>query len=136
MKKLICILFAVLLLAGCSDDVPESTPAIQTTPTTTIATEPTQVAAQPLYLPASDIETATNGAIHGYALAEGQLRWIAAMGEQLLAITDDADIVVLSGEEAIPVCSIQGTQDLLQPELRCCVTADSFSYYAASTNER
>lgn len=135
MKKLICILFAVLLLAGCSDDVPESTPAIQTIPTTTIATEPTQVAAQPLYLPASAIETATNGAIRGYALAEGQLRWIAAMGEQLLAITDDADIVVLSGEEAIPVCSIQGTQDLLQPELRSCVTADSFSYYAASTNE-
>lgn len=134
MKKCICILFAALLLAGCSEDVTESTTAAQTAPPTTIATEPTQIPMQPLYTPDTALQTGTGGAIRAYSLENGQICWIGIMGGQLLAITDDADILVLSGEDAVPVYTAQGSQDLLQPQLRYCATEDSFSYYAAGSN--
>lgn len=92
MKRFLWILLAVLLLAGCS----KKQPSLQTQPTTaTSATEPT---APGLYVPGSDAEKQTAGAVHSYSLKDGEWFGLSSVGTDIL-VTGKNAMLLLSGEQ-------------------------------------
>lgn len=95
MKKLLCFLgVLILLLAGCSNESPVET-VVTTAPATT-EPEPTGV-----YMPQSDLESETQGAVRMYDISAGNWQWVAGIGgDVLLGETGSKTMLtVLSGEE-------------------------------------
>ncbi len=100
MKKLLLILVLTVLLAGCAQDEPaqpETTPPI-TTPV---------VVAPGLYIPQSDMEQSTQGALRAYAAKEPVLGLIPLDQELMVATATDDDLVrlrILSGTNGVVRC--------------------------------
>lgn len=91
-KKLLLILLACLLLAGCAGEEPAQT----TVPVTTVPEE-TTLPPDTLYLPGSTLERSTGGAVRVYE-ADGNVTGVALLGENLLVCLDGARLQLLSGE--------------------------------------
>ena len=89
-KMLIFALVLLLLLAGCSGAVEETLPA----------TEPEETVDPGVYLPGSEAESATNGAVLQYA-PEGEDFWgIGILGDRVFLFSGEekTNIQVLTGE--------------------------------------
>ena len=65
MKRFLWILLAIVLLAGCS----KKQPSTEQTDATLATAEPTEPG---LYVPGSEIEKGTAGAVRSYSLKEGE----------------------------------------------------------------
>lgn len=91
MKRFLWILLAIVLLAGCAKDQPSTAP-----------TEPTTVTIQPtepgLYVPGSDMEKQTAGAVRSYSLEEGEWFGLSSVGTDVL-VTGKNAMLLLSGEQ-------------------------------------
>ena len=98
MKKLLPLLLAVLLLAGCG--VPEVTEPSNTTE------EATNAEQQGLYDPASTIEQQTDGAVRVYRLDKNDYFSISPMGSRLLLQAEDGTMTVLQGEFCVPTARL------------------------------
>ena len=90
MKRLLPLLFIILLLSACAPSDPPAQP-----PQETASPEPVS-----LYLPQSAIETDTHGAVRAYALPVTHATGILPMGEDLLLLSGDAvtTLTLLSGD--------------------------------------
>lgn len=91
MKRILWILLAIVLLAGCSQKQP---PVEQTQPTT-VTTQPTEPG---LYVPGSDAEKQTAGAVRSYALEDGEWFGLSSVGADVL-VTGKNAMLLLSGAE-------------------------------------
>lgn len=91
MKRFLWILLAIVLLAGCSKKQPSTG---QTDPT--LATvEPTEPG---LYVPGSDAEKQTAGAVRSYSLKEGEWFGLSSIGKDVLVI-GNGEMLLLTGEQ-------------------------------------
>ena len=81
MKRLLWMIpLTLLLLAGCSkEEPPQPTELTQPTEVTVAATQPTEPG---LYVPESAIEKETAGAVHTYALENGEWFGLSAADSQ------------------------------------------------------
>ncbi len=116
MKKFFSLfLILALMLTGCANEEPDGTSSIETEATG-------------YYEPASQIETQTAGAVLQYALPDSGYRWIKNMADQLLLATDtdESRLLVLSGENCIPVANHQLDADML---MGCRAMFNGFAYY-------
>ena len=91
MKRFLWILLAVVLLAGCSKKQP-STEQTKPTMSTTQPTEPG------LYVPGSDVEKQTAGAVRSYTLKEGEWFGVSSVGTDVL-VTGKNAMLLLSGDQ-------------------------------------
>jgi len=98
MKRLLTILLAVLLLAGCSKkqqkpDIPSTAP--------TESDQPVESAGSGLYVPDSGVEQHTGGAVRAYDLGDGKWFSLSGIGTDLL-VTGENTMMVLAGEQGTP----------------------------------
>jgi len=126
MKKLIlllALLSLVLLCFGCKSE----DPAAETTAVTTEATVPG------IYLPESNIETQTAGAVRAYSL-EDNFSWANLVGDQLLLATagDAAGLSVLTGLDCVKSASVD--LDIKHLESGYATLQSGFAYYIAEEN--
>lgn len=93
MKRFLLILLAALLLAGCSK---KQSSQGQTQPTTEAETiQPTEPG---LYVPGSDMEKQTAGAVRSYSLKDGEWFGLSSVGTDVL-VTGKNAMLLLSGEQ-------------------------------------
>ena len=97
MKRLMLILLAVLLLAGCSREQPPQETGVAG-PTSSTECTPTQATEPGLYIPDSAIEQQTDGAVRAYALEGNHWFGLASVGTELL-LTGENTMLLLSGEQ-------------------------------------
>ena len=107
MKRLLPVLLALLLLAGCSQE----TPPEPTVP----STEPV---VQGLYDPDSAVEQNTSGAVHAFPLDRNDYFGLSTMGNRLLLRAEDGTMTVLQDEICVIAASVKtnmaaGGRDLL-----------------------
>ena len=91
MKRFLWILLTIVLLAGCS----EKQPSIEQTQLTTVTTQPTEPG---LYVPGSDTEKQTAGAVRSYSLKDGEWFGLSSVGADVL-VTGNNAMLLVSGEE-------------------------------------
>lgn len=91
MKRLIWILLAIVLLAGCT----KKQPSIEPTETTTVTVEPTEPG---LYVPGSDTEKQTAGAVRSYGLETGEWFGLSSVGADVLVTGKNAMLLVSGGQ--------------------------------------
>lgn len=96
MKRILLLLLALMLLTGCAGEE---------TPTTAPSTAPTETEHPGLYVPGSEAELATDGAVRAYKLTEGNYRWAAPYGQNLLLATGAGRLTVLAGDKGVPQSS-------------------------------
>ncbi len=95
MKRFWIVLLALLLFSGCET---------QEAPETTISTTTNETG---YYVPQSDVETQSNGALRLYDLPGNGYRSVSAVGDQLL-LTSRAlypEVMVLTGEDCVPTAT-------------------------------
>lgn len=96
MRKLLWIPLALLLLAGCSKEQPQQpTEATQPTTVTEATIKPTEPG---LYVPKSEIEEETEGAVRAYTLENGEWFGLSSVGTDVL-VTGNNAMVLLTGEQ-------------------------------------
>lgn len=128
MKRILLVLLAVLLLAGCGADQPEDTSA----PGTTAWVVPG------LYEPDSAMETATDGAVRAYPLVVPKCRGLELMGgEVLLFYADGSETVLslLSGEKLNEKIRVSLNSDVFPAEPDVRVNDRGVGYYDSDANE-
>lgn len=91
MKRLLWILLAIVLLAGCS----KKQPATEQTEPTSVTIAPTEPG---LYVPGSDQEKQTAGAVRSYSLQDGEWFGLSSVGADLL-VTGKNAMLLLNGEQ-------------------------------------
>ena len=91
MKRILWILLAMALLAGCS----KKQSPVEQTESTTVTTQPTEPG---LYVPGSEAEKQTAGAVRSYALEEGEWFGLSSVGTDVL-VTGKNAMLLLSGAE-------------------------------------
>lgn len=122
MKRVLLILLAALLLAGCSQNsIPDTTVTQGTEPTNLEATEPG------LYQPDSLLEQRTKGAVRVYSLPEKDYTGMTFMGEDILLFREDR-LELLSGETLRPTVSVS-RKDLPTPDAIYQAFAQGMAYY-------
>lgn len=94
MKRFLLILLAVFLLAGCAKKQPSDQPEATTD------TDSTQATTAGLYVPKSEVEKQTSGAVRNYALKEGKWFGLSSIGADVL-VTGENAMLLLSGEEGL-----------------------------------
>ena len=103
MKRILLLLLTVLLLTGCAGE--EAPTAASSTAV------PTETEHPGLYVPDSDVEKATDGAVRAYKLEGENYRWAAPYGQDLLLATGAGRLTVLTGEKGVPQNSaVTGTE--------------------------
>lgn len=128
----LALIFLLTLLTGCATgeqgNTTEASTAVQTE-------QPTQPG---LYLPESDVEVFTGGAVRKYALDSREYSWIGAMGTDLLLATQGADgvMTVLAGDK----CEIKAQETVADLGLGTELASyqaftGNFTYYSQSTKE-
>lgn len=102
MKRFICAVAACLLLCGCGGTTPEAT---ETTRLPAVA--PTEPSGS--YLPGSEIELATDGAVRVYPQNLGNISAIKPVGDDLLVFSDreTTTITRLTGENLFRIAEIR-----------------------------
>lgn len=95
MKKLLPLLLALLLLAGCGQQ-PQQQPSV--------ATQPTQSTG--LYEPQSELEQQTGGAVRSYRLEKNNYCSLLAMGNRLLLVGNDGSLTVLQEDTCVLAASV------------------------------
>ena len=100
MKRLIPLLLVALLLAGCTVHTPVPTTQPTTQPTTAPTTQPTDPPGASIYLPDSDLEKATAGAVKCFEVYIDDTA-VYSMGDKILVFStgEQTEIRVYSGEE-------------------------------------
>lgn len=128
MKRLLLILLALLLLAGCAVEEAPETSEPSTEPTTTEAPDPG------LYVPDSAIEQQTGGAVRLYGLEESKYTWITAMGSKLLLASGEktTDLTVLMGDKCQTAATASVDTDLAAASLQ--ITTMGLAYYSETKN--
>lgn len=96
MKRLLPVLLALLLLAGCSDQTP--------TEPTLPSTEPV---VQGLYDPDSPVEQETGGAVRAYRLDRNDYFGLSTMGGRLLLRAQNGTMTALQGDTCIPSVTLE-----------------------------
>lgn len=129
MKRLLPILLAVLLLAGCSSGeapVPAEPP---------VSEPATEVKLVSLYDADSTVEQQTAGVVRAYPLGDGEYSGLMAMGQKLLVISGDGSLTILQGE--LGEVASTGIADLAQEWTQKDLIAaeNGLIYYARETRE-
>ena len=120
MKRILLLVLALLMLAGCGNNAQETPETLQ----------------QPLpdpswYLPGSRAETQTGGAVRTYELLTAQkVTGIGGISDKLL-LKSGKELTVLSGEEGVYVAAM--TTDLELEQLQ--PTSQGVAYYEETTTE-
>ena len=91
MKRILWILLAIVLLAGCA----KKQPSTQQTEPTMVTTQPTEPG---LYVPGSEIEKVTSGAVRSFSLEDGEWFGLSSVGADVL-VTGKNAILLLSGAQ-------------------------------------
>ena len=101
MKRIICAVLVCLLLCGCAGPAADEAEATQLA--SVVPTEPSGS-----YLPGSDIEQTTDGAVRAYPQNLGNIRMMQAVGEDLLVFSDrdTTRITRLTGDNLFRVAEI------------------------------
>lgn len=122
MKRIGILLLAVLLLAGCGKKPHETTD--------TSATE--QVLIPELYVPGSDAEQATGGALRAYPLIDTSVSGIYTLGVNLL-IAGEKQLMVVSGERGQVIAKKEAEPDT---RFSCVVvSATGVAYYLSAKRQ-
>lgn len=130
MKRLIALLLVLVLLAGCAEQEPEPT----TVPTTE-PTEPTAESTQPpgagLYIPDSELEQQTGGAVKAYDVPS-DCSAVYPMGENLLLfLTGNGTTIQAYGGDELwyrPV-NTKVDSDVMPGKLGVQISDSGISYY-------
>lgn len=127
MKRLIWLILAAALLAGCGAD-PD-------TPVTNVS-QATQAIEAPAscYVADSPVERQSAGAVRMYLLPEGDYVALASMEGQLLLVQNGGSITPLAGERGILGKTVQ-TNEKLGESPAFSVTEDTVSYYHSEKNQ-
>jgi len=101
MKKLLMILFMVLILSGCATQEPAQT-------TTEAVTTTAETTPPGYYVPQSSVEKQTNGAVRMYQLPDENYSDISAIGDQILLTAEQGNptLTVLTGADCVPTASL------------------------------
>lgn len=106
MKRILWIFVLVALLCGCTElpQTETTLPLVQTTQAVTDPTEPVGI-----YVPYSDLEIQTNGAVRYYLPQDPNCYGLIAMGSDLLVFSGNQTTTLyrLSGEKLFTVASAQ-----------------------------
>ncbi len=89
MKRWLVCLLAAVLLAGCTaEEIPETSESIVSEP-------------QGLYVPQSDIELQTQGAVRAYSMEGSDYLFLAPCGSNIMLAHRDLSFTVFTGENAV-----------------------------------
>lgn len=129
MKRMLPIILLLVILCGCGNDTkPDQTEAN--------TSQPTQASNVHTYIPDSQIEQQTNGAVRQYDLEVAQIQWIAPIhgGVLVAEVTDETRLTILSGIDgkvtATAIIPGKLTKDSVWQ-----VTPNGFAYYDAQAGE-
>lgn len=134
MKRIALLLLLAMLLAGCTQNLPENTqPNVPTG-----STQPTQPQLSGIYAPGSALEEKTFGRIHAYTPGQ-QTLGMTMMGERLLVVSageaDAVRLTVYEGMDCVPVCSADVAGSFRLEGAAVNVTASGISYYDERNRE-
>ena len=130
MKRLFCLLLALLMLSACGSDDRETQAATESTPA--VPTEPSGC-----YDPASTVEMFTEGAVRAYPLPIPDTYAVAAAGSDVLVFSGKSNtrLTRLTGENLFRIAEIQ-LDTMVSPEnSHLMITEDRIIYFDKHTNE-
>lgn len=130
MKKILVLLLACLMLAGCgSQHSGESTP---TTPDPTTNNQPEPVG---LYDPNSAVGKATGGAVRAYPLGDSQYVGLLSVGSDLLVISGQGNATLLSGDTGhiVATAAVELSADYAPAQLR--YSNNTIAYYVPESRQ-
>ncbi len=127
MKRLLIILMVFALLAGCG---------IQQTPQTTEpeTTEPATTAPAGYYVPHSQIQKQTDGAVYAYALPDGAYTALFFTEQGLLLADASGCVTALTGEDCVPTAAAQTGVDFSR-KVAYDITESGLAYYNRQDNQ-
>ena len=129
MKRMLPIILLLVILCGCGNNTkPDQTEAN--------TSQPTQAANVHTYIPDSQIEQQTNGAVRQYDLEVAQIQWIAPIHGGVLAaeVTDETRLTILSGTDGTVTATATIPWELTRESVWQ-VTPNGFAYYDAQAGE-
>lgn len=135
MKRFLALMLALtMLLCGCGQDKkPEGSTSTATTPSTSVpVVEPGEPPVKDFgcYLPDSDIEVATDGAVKAYELEGEDHRAIQPLGDGLLLLSGDENTVLTYiGPDGATVTATLEEQFLFLEDLTVVSERNAIAYY-------
>ena len=130
MKRLLVLLLACLMLAGCGAE-----PSGESSDPTPEASSQAAAEAVGLYDPNSSIEKATAGAVRAYPLGDSEYVGLLSVDGQLLVISGQGDAALLAGDacQILATAAVDLPADYAPSQL--CYGNGTIAYYAQDTRE-
>lgn len=128
MKRVLPILLLLILLCGCANgDTPEQTGEG--------TSQTTQAASVSTYIPNSEVEQQTNGAVRQYDLGNQTIHWIAPINDGVLLVTEgeQSALTVLSGKDGTIVATATIPVKLSKDSVW--QTTGGFAYYDSGSRQ-